>query len=343
MLRIVDNLADLTAVREHDALDRALVKAVHDVLQPQSTTICRAMGEAGEERWQTSARMTSARARSCSEPCGSGLEPPPRPSDRALRHAAVASRQMQQADGTPLVTIFPLDVGIGPVGTLEIVTLEPLSSESCDLARSILRLYHNFRGLLDQGERDALTELLNRKTFDRAFLKASVAQPSPEPNSADERRSLPGADSYWIAIVDIDHFKRVNDNFGHLIGDEVLILLARLMRSCFRFYDQLYRFGGEEFVILMRCSDEVGAASTLERLRCATETHRFPQVGNISISIGYTEIRIGDTPSAAVARADKALYQAKAQGRNQICSFSALVAGGVLVDKAVHQGDMELF
>jgi len=343
MLRLADNLADLTALRDHDALDHALVSAMHDVLQPQSTAIYRAVGEAGGERWLTSAHLTAGQATSRSDRIESGLDALPRPSDRALRSKAVASRQMQQTGGTPCVTVFPLDAGVGAVGALEIATPEPLSEASCGLARAILRLYVNIRGLLDDGERDALTELLNRKTFDGAFLKATVAQQSAAQSSEDERRGPVASGSYWIAMIDIDHFKRVNDNFGHLIGDEVLLLLARLMRSCFRFYDQLYRFGGEEFVVLMRCNSELEAAAMLERLRHATETHRFPQVGTISISIGFTKIRTGDTPSAAFERADKALYHAKAHGRNQICNFAALIASGALVDKAVHEGRIELF
>jgi diguanylate cyclase (GGDEF)-like protein len=144
-------------------------------------------------------------------------------------------------------------------------------------------------------------------------------------------------------MLDIDHFKRVNDNYGHLIGDEVLLLLARLMRASFRFHDQLYRFGGEEFVVLMRCNGEAQAAGALERLRTNTAEHLFPQVGNITISIGFSEVRTGDTPSGAFERADKAVYYAKEHGRNQVCSYAALIASGELVEQAANLGDIELF
>jgi len=144
-------------------------------------------------------------------------------------------------------------------------------------------------------------------------------------------------------MIDIDHFKRVNDTYGHLIGDEVLLLLARLMRTCFRFHDQLYRFGGEEFVVLMRCKNEVDAGHALERLRKNTENHLFPQVGHITISIGFSEVRTGDTPSGAFERADKAVYHAKASGRNRVCSHAALVVEGILVEQATNMGDVELF
>jgi len=144
-------------------------------------------------------------------------------------------------------------------------------------------------------------------------------------------------------MLDIDHFKHVNDNFGHLIGDEVLLLLARLMRSTFRFHDQLYRFGGEEFVVLMHCTEGGQAEVAFERLRSNTEQHQFPQVEHITISVGFTEIRHGDSPSAAFERADKAVYYAKEHGRNQVCNYETLVAQGKLAAEASNVGDIELF
>ena len=192
-----------------------------------------------------------------------------------------------------------------------------------------------------------MTELLNRKTFDGAFLKATLQQtqiaPESAPDHQGDRRDLVPHATYWLAMIDIDHFKRVNDTFGHLIGDEVLLLLARLMRSTFRFNDQLYRFGGEEFVVLMRCKGEAEAAGALERMRLNTEKFQFPQVGNITISTGFSEIKAGDTPSGAFERADKAVYYAKEHGRNQVRSYSTLVAHGELIEKAAIEGEMELF
>jgi GGDEF domain-containing protein len=129
---------------------------------------------------------------------------------------------------------------------------------------SILRVYRNFQGLLDYSERDTLTGLLNRKTFDERF-PAHRHPPAPPdaarraPTAAAARGRCPAV-RYWLGVIDIDHFKRVNDGFGHLIGDEVLLLLSRLMRSSFRFHDHLYRFGGEEFVALMRCNSATDAA-----------------------------------------------------------------------------------
>ncbi len=144
-------------------------------------------------------------------------------------------------------------------------------------------------------------------------------------------------------VLDIDHFKRVNDTYGHLIGDEVLLLVARLMRSCFRYSDQLYRFGGEEFVILMRCDGDADALRVLERLRGIFESHRFPQVGHITVSIGVTQVFHNDIPSEAFGRADEAVYHAKSHGRNQVQSYQQLVAQGALVAQVKEGMVVDLF
>jgi len=344
MTHLVHQLADLTALRDRDALDGALVSTINDLVQPQFTAICRVVGDATQQRWLTTAQMKSGQATPTADSAWATLDMLPPLSQHPQREQALASRQMVQMGSEPFITAFPLLGSPGASGVLEIATHEALPAEIQRLVIGVLRLYLNFQSLLDYGERDALTELLNRKTFDGAFLKATLERHCAVANEPpDDRRHKPTTGSYWLAMIDIDHFKRVNDNFGHLIGDEVLLLLARLMRACFRFHDQLYRFGGEEFVVLMRCDDEKQASSALERLRTTTENHQFPQVGHITISIGFTEVKAGDTPSGAFERADKAVYYVKEHGRNQVCSYAALIASGDLVDLASNIGDIELF
>jgi diguanylate cyclase (GGDEF)-like protein len=147
---------------------------------------------------------------------------------------------------------------------------------------------------------------------------------------------------YWLGVIDIDHFKQVNDQHGHLIGDEVLLLLSRVMRSSFRFLDKLYRFGGEEFVVLMRCHSEEDAQRALDRLRTNVANHLFPRVAHVTVSVGFTDVRSGDTPPAAVERADLAVYYAKHHGRNQVRSHAALVREGELAD-TTQTSDIEFF
>ena len=121
-----------------------------------------------------------------------------------------------------------------------------------------------------------------------------------------------------------------------------MLLLSRLMRSVFRFHDQLFRFGGEELVVLMCCHNDDDAGIALERLCSSVKAFAIPQVGGISVSVGYARVLASDTPSSAFERADRAVYWAKAHGRDQVCSHAALTARGHLVDDT-KVGDVELF
>ena len=113
-------------------------------------------------------------------------------------------------------------------------------------------------------------------------------------------------------------------------------------RQTFRLLDRLYRFGGEEFVVMLRCPDEEGAMAAMERFRQRVQSYPFPRVNHVTVSIGFTDIRSGDTPPAAVERADLAVYYAKHHGRNQVRSHAALVREGALVDVA-QTSDVEFF
>ncbi len=343
MPELVDSLANLTALRDRDALDVALVGTIRDLLQPETAAIYRCVGEMGDDRWLTCAHLTADQALPSSDSEWAHLDTLPKLADYPMRQRALESQNAVRSGGAPHVTVFPLATRQEAPRILELGTRDALPEDAHKLVSGILRLYRNFHGLLDYGERDSLTELLNRKTFDSAFMKATLELCKRFGDHDTGRRAGETTGSYWLAVIDIDHFKRVNDTFGHLIGDEVLLLLARLMRETFRQHDQLYRFGGEEFVVLMRCANEAAAALSLERFRTSTENHVFPQVGHITVSTGFSALHAGDTPSGAFERADKAVYFAKSHGRNRVCSYHALVALGVIVESVASAGDVELF
>jgi len=149
-------------------------------------------------------------------------------------------------------------------------------------------------------------------------------------------------DQVYLAALDLDHFKQVNDTHGHLIGDEVLLHTGRLMREVLRMDDGLFRFGGEEFVVLLEAPDEGSAHAALERLRLRMAQYHFPQVGRVTMSIGFAAVQPGDLPPGALDRADRALYLAKAGGRNQVAGPSALAAAG-MQPSAPQGGDVDLF
>ncbi len=116
---------------------------------------------------------------------------------------------------------------------------------------------------------------------------------------------------FSVAMIDIDHFKQVNDQEGHLWGDKVLQELAKLLDECVRETDIVARYGGEEFVIVMPQTELFGACVFAERFRC-----QVVQNMDITISIGMAAVTDGDTQQSLLARADSALYSAKTSGRN---------------------------
>jgi diguanylate cyclase (GGDEF)-like protein len=198
--------------------------------------------------------------------------------------------------------------------------------------QALLDLYQNHLNLIEDSELDALTGLRNRRTFDHLLLNLLAGNAAVEQAPAGFRRLVreDATDGNWLAVLDIDRFKLINDRYGHLFGDEVLILIANLMNKSFRAHDPLFRFGGEEFVIVLCGVEEAGANTALERFRGRLESQRFPQVGQITISTGFTQIREGELTSEVLNRADAALYYAKAHGRNRTCCFERLVEDGLL-------------
>lgn len=345
MPQVVDHLAELTGFRDRDVMDVTLVTALRDLLEtPASVAIYRCVGEPGQQRWLTRARLRAEDTVATADSVWVDPDKLARLEDVPRRHQCLKERAvLQDRDQKQWITYFPLATEREVIGVLELQTSSRPSPSSQRLVISVLRIYHNFQGLLDYSERDTLTGLLNRKTFDESFLKAVSELPGRAASSGqEERRQTEVHPRYWLGVLDIDHFKSINDRFGHLIGDEVLLLLSRLMRNTFRFNDLLYRFGGEEFVVLMRCENEEDAANAFERFRHNTEHYAFPQVGRITVSIGFTQIRAGDSPAGAFERADKAVYHAKGAGRNQVQSHATLIAQGQM-SEASHTSDVELF
>lgn len=159
------------------------------------------------------------------------------------------------------------------------------------------------RALAKEARTDGLTGALNRRAFTREIDKAA--------------RSQRKAERGCLALFDLDHFKRINDTFGHAAGDEVLVAFVTLARSIVREEDLVARFGGEEFAILLRGASWGQAQLICERLRaaCANRIH-LPE-GQVTVSAGIAELD-GSAPETVIERADAALYRAKRAGRNRL-------------------------
>lgn len=204
-----------------------------------------------------------------------------------------------------------------------LVQLAQPEPEAQSVLHAFGRLYANFSTLLFESERDRLTGLRNRRSFDQHLerLTRELAMPLQRRGEAEHQPQR-----WWLALFDVDHFKRINDGFGHLYGDEVLLLLSRIVRQSFRGEDRCFRYGGEEFAVLLPRNDLSGATTALERLRQAVESFAFPQVGRVTISLGCTALEPRLAAAEAIDRADRALYAAKSGGRNRLISYEGLPA-----------------
>ena len=152
---------------------------------------------------------------------------------------------------------------------------------------------------------DSLTGVWNRGHFERAVVLELD-------RSARFRQSLS------MVLLDIDHFKRINDTYGHRVGDLVLKELTRVATGAIRLIDGLYRWGGEEFAILAASTSYTNAGRLAEKLRLSIERHTFPEVGRVTVSIGVAEHQSPESLEDWFSRADAALYRAKEGGRNQV-------------------------
>lgn len=163
------------------------------------------------------------------------------------------------------------------------------------------------QSLYERATRDPLTQVANRAEFDRVFeLFVSAHQEQRVPCS--------------LIICDLDHFKQVNDQFGHPAGDEAIKALASVLRNACRSGDLVARYGGEEFVMLCAHTDNAAATRRAEEIRRTLACQHLPVLGGRSLtaSFGVTEIQPGDTPATMLRRADRALLLAKQQGRNRV-------------------------
>ncbi len=160
---------------------------------------------------------------------------------------------------------------------------------------------------------DGLTSLTNRRGFDKYIDELALSS------------SVTGI-PFGMILIDIDHFKKLNDNYGHVFGDRVLRALGQIMKSSVKGRDIVARYGGEEFAVLLPETNLAGAQSLAEQLRSHIERARIRKMSTeetidaITISAGVAEYRTREDISDFIQRTDKALYTAKAAGRNQVIS-----------------------
>lgn len=233
--------------------------------------------------------------------------------------------------------LYPLKNVADHVLAIIAIEVQQENMQLHETAAILLQIYQNLNRVMHDNQHDALTGLLSRKTFEYKINKVLVQLHQANKRKHDKQKAL-----YFLAIFDIDYFKNVNDAYGHLIGDEVLLMFAQLMTQTFRDKDLLFRFGGEEFIGVFECSSAEDLQVILDRFRKKIDEFNFPQAGNVTVSAGYTQISADDSSSQIIDRADLALYYAKNHGRNCIHHYEQLIADGVL-HPTKKEGDIDLF
>lgn len=177
-------------------------------------------------------------------------------------------------------------------------------------------LRRNLEQIKVDSSRDFLTGVANRRVFDEAIerMVADCKQHNGE---------------LCLLMIDVDHFKKFNDNHGHLLGDEILRLVARTLNENIRGSDLVARYGGEEFAVLLPSTPLSGALVVADKLRASIASRQVRKkdsgevLGSVTVSIGVSMCRKSDTVEAMIKRADDALYRAKKGGRNKVTQESA--------------------
>ncbi|MCK6261813.1 GGDEF domain-containing protein [Vibrio sp. ZSDE26] len=202
------------------------------------------------------------------------------------------------------------------------------------LINGFCQIYKNYLIILHESERDELTGLYNRKMMEQKLTQSYESLSNGEFNEEYSPR---------VAILDIDKFKSINDTHGHLIGDEVLLTFSQQMQQYFSGEELLFRFGGEEFVVLFPRTKLNEAEEKLEGFRQHIEQYNFPQVPFVTFSAGLCSVLPTDFIPSILDHADKALYYAKDNGRNKVCNYHQLKQEGIFNDDDDSDSDVELF
>ena len=341
---LLKHLVEMTGHRDHAMLDLSLISAVQELAGALQTRVL-GIAQSGQKTVLRPRATIRRGIQAYHHDLGDGTPGEPLCHCPVLAHCLAERLNSAETvdDGGVRKLWLPVWSDDKAAVCLEIHHDRILGNDTLQVIGAIVVVYRNFQNLLDYSERDSLTRLLNRKTFDdqlSRMLHAAHQRDARAPGLL-ERRHAHDQDKPWLAVVDVDHFKAVNDRFGHLYGDEVLILIANLLQSSFRAQDRVFRFGGEEFVVLLRSTTLAHAWKIIDRFRANVERHAFPQVGRVTVSVGFVAISVYESPVVTLGHADQALYHAKSNGRNRACHYDDLVSHGVL--QAVASNDTAEF
>lgn len=347
MATLTEHLIRLTDHRDRDLLELTLAKALIDLVPIQRVVVARVLAADHEKRWLDVVALDAGGGGTLADPLSIDFDSLPQLEDAYDRLRSLRGRQEievawagERGPRIYYVPLFPDSRADEDQGVIEVHTAGVMAPEHKLVVDQLHHIYRNMYTLLAHSDRDALTGLLNRKALDDTFYSAVleeldgvVDEQKAAPVTGKERRHrVPH--NYWLGSVVIDNFHLLNDRHGHLITEEVTLLVARILNTTFRAQDRLYHFGDEQFAVLFHCPEEPLALGAFERLRANVERYTFPQVGRVTISAGFTRVLADDTPATALERTQDAIDFAQKNGRNKVCSHPDLVRRGVLAEVA---------
>ncbi|WP_059286426.1 GGDEF domain-containing protein [Aquitalea magnusonii] len=282
---ILDSLVELTAQRERKTLEVSLLTTLRELMPDCTVALYSCRWIDGHPWWRIQLDQ--------SDQAGQANPPWALPGGKILR-ILLQQEERQPVYQTETGLCVPL-YQVNQVVALLMLTPNHDTAVDHTLLLALARIHENFLNLLHASDSDTLTGLNNRRKFDAQLYTLVASQHAELPR-------LP-----FLALLDIDHFKQVNDSYGHIIGDEVLLMLAQRMQQFFGEEDGLYRYGGEEFAILFRAVSAEKAQAILEGFCERISNQPFPQVGQVTVSIGFTRLDQCFVPAQVIDRADKAL------------------------------------
>ena len=245
----------------------------------------------------------------------------------------ISFKEFKDLSDDNIVQVFTVESERSSRGLL-ITTNDKLFNEK--YINTLLNAYNHQVNLLRNKDTDSLTGLLNRQSFDFKLTKLQT-------KLGYENRSNDELLGHCFALLDIDFFKTINDKYGHVYGDEVLILFSNIMKKTFRDSDMLFRYGGEEFSVLLDNVTQEQAEVILNRFRENVADYNFPMSDKVTVSIGLCEFSNRAPLTLITEQADKALYYAKNHGRNKTYSYEKLLAKNKIQSITYDKNNVEIF
>lgn len=337
---LLNSVIKITKNRDIDSLEYSLISTIQEFVGCDEITVYKDLQVPGELTIELSLSLKLLGKREFEWGERTLVKNPATELISCLQSACIIT--VQSTDGIERRWI-PINLHDKPVGAIAIVSRGLKSSDQV-LLNAFCRIFENYLTILHENERDKLTGLLNRQTFEvklKQLIEKQVLKQNRTLYTDEHRKKHHGACS-WLAIMDIDHFKRVNDTFGHVCGDEVLLLLAQKMRQYFRATDLLFRFGGEEFVFVFEPTTFEAIKHKMEGFMELIRATHFPFVKSMTVSVGMSPISPYDFPITVLENADKALYYAKDNGRDKLCFYDELIAEN-LITTHHEESDIDLF